>query len=41
MGRHDRTAFLVDVQADEVDNWAHGRLVPFWFRRGAEFFGNV
>src|SRR5882724_9484048 len=31
--------FLVDVQADEVDQFAHGCLVPFWFSHGAEFIG--
>jgi hypothetical protein len=35
------STFLVDVQADEVDNGAHGCLVPFWFSNGAEFFGAV
>jgi hypothetical protein len=37
----DSATFLVDVQADEVDNVAHGCLVPFWFSNGAEFIGAV
>ena len=37
----DRDAFLVDVQSEEVNAFAHGCLVPNWFSNGAEFFGAV
>ena len=40
-GDGDRDAFLVDVQAQEVNALADGCLVPFWFSNGAEFFGAV
>jgi hypothetical protein len=34
-------ALLMDVRTGEVDNGAHGCLLPFWFGDGEEMFGSV